>query len=742
MPSRFKISMKLENIGPHYGENELSFSEEVDSNKSIIYAINGTGKSFISRAFRLCSHFKAGMIADEILTIGKQTGNLSFEIQTNNIEKKLKVSIRRGYVPDITNSMGLLFHTFNSDYVEENIRPKHYTPDGNIEGYILGKAQIDLTEERNRETALKTEIDRDDKAIDATVADAKTFLRSNGVTANTTEFQAVTRKKAENGFNYCITDSVEKCLQEIKALEGVLEDLADISLSVSHENLSFLVELKDILLTAYPNSGWDEIFVKEYKDHQSFIEQGLDIKHSEKICPFCKRVYDSDALNLINRYNKYRKDQESRIIAKLRGLQQCVDQVEGKLVEKENEIKTAKAQLIIFQKYFPSLSEFEIEDFLKREAYEQAFTDLSELIANKITNLSLQIDDIDKIISKCDQCWVKAMEIQERNQKTIERVNKTKNDARAERRLLRRNLCKAKSILLEKELKEAFGTLKNKKERLKKLQKEIFEKEQRVKISKREKVFATLEDSLNRFFNGKYQIDKDTFQIKFLGNPVGDNASSILSDGEKSIVAFCWYLAETHMIVNRENDYNKLFFVIDDPISSMDFHYVYAVAQIIREIKTIFGITTYERIWILTHNMEFFSIVMRNNILKNAFMMKPGSIERFNHKLLMPYENHLLDLMAIVNGTAKPSHTTGNSIRHVIETISKFENPEIGIDKYVRKEEMLSKDSCIFSLCQDLSHGNIRLEPPYSEEMLKEAAKKVIEFVKTKYPGQLNSLTQ
>ena len=45
---KFTVSMDVENIGPHYGVNKLTFSEAVDSNKAIFYATNGTGKSFIS----------------------------------------------------------------------------------------------------------------------------------------------------------------------------------------------------------------------------------------------------------------------------------------------------------------------------------------------------------------------------------------------------------------------------------------------------------------------------------------------------------------------------------------------------------------------------------------------------------------------------------------------------------------------------------------------------------------------
>lgn len=198
--------------------------------------------------------------------------------------------------------------------------------------------------------------------------------------------------------------------------------------------------------------------------------------------------------------------------------------------------------------------------------------------------------------------------------------------------------------------------------------------------------------------------------------------------------------SELITFVNHESDYDKLFFIIDDPISSMDFHFVYAVAQSIRDVKSYFGISSHERIWILTHNNEFFSIVMRNGILTNAFLMNPGSITKFNHKLIMPYENHLLDLVKIANSEQAPNHTTGNSIRHVIETVAKFEKPEVSLEEYVKNEEKLSKDENIFTLCQDLSHGNIRFQPSYSEDVLREAAKIVIDFIKARYPGQLESI--
>lgn len=739
--NNFSVLMNLENIGPHYGDKKLSFSESVTSNKTIFYASNGTGKSFISRAFRLCTPSKVNTIADDILTIGKQSGFFSFKIQSHYVDQNMEIQINRGEKPVIRGSFDLLFHVFNNDYVEENIKPKHYIPDGRIEGYILGKALINLTEERKAASELEEEIEKDSKAIDEAINTAKSFLKQNRISPKTTEYLKITRDNVEQGFEYETAGSVDEYIQKIKILEKVPEELSDIQFSIAHVDLAFLDQLESILTTIYPKSDWDEEFVKAYKKHQSFIETGLGLDHADKICPFCKREYDSEALDLINRYNQYKKDKEAQVVAQLRNMLQAIKQIVVNFDEEERKIRRATSQFIAVQEYFPSLTSSKLEQIEQIESYKSMFRNLSEMVSKKIDNLCLELDNIESTINECKRAWELLLKIEQKNLIIVNNANKIKNDMSTERLILRKNLCMAKSIILQNELHDSFKSLNKKKLKLRDIKEEIVRKEQQEKVSKRDKVYETFDFFMNRFFNGKYEIDNRSFQVKFLGSTVGEKASNILSDGEKSIVAFCWYLAETHTIVNNEEDYNKLFFVIDDPISSMDFHFVYAVAQSIRDIKSYFKISEHERIWIFTHNNEFFSILMRNGILANAFLMRPGLITKYDHKLLMPYENHLSDLARIVNGEQKPSHTTGNSIRHIIETIAKFENPKIGLEEYVKSEEMLSKDENVFTLCQDLSHGNIRYQLPYSDDILREAANTVLKFVKARYPGQLKGIT-
>ena len=65
------------------------------------------------------------------------------------------------------------------------------------------------------------------------------------------------------------------------------------------------------------------------------------------------------------------------------------------------------------------------------------------------------------------------------------------------------------------------------------------------------------------------------------------------------------------------------------------------------------------------------------------YLITSGSIKRYDYRLLMPYENHLHDVVCVADGSLDPSHTTGNSIRHIIETIARFEDPQIGLERYI-----------------------------------------------------------
>ena len=241
------------------------------------------------------------------------------------------------------------------------------------------------------------------------------------------------------------------------------------------------------------------------------------------------------------------------------------------------------------------------------------------------------------------------------------------------------------------------------------------------------------------FFKDKYEFDEEKFCIKFQDKVLINDTDNVMSDGEKSILAFCFYLANIHGIVSKDADYDRLLLIIDDPVSSMDFNYVYNVAQVIRNIKKNEKITKV-RFIVLTHNMEFMSILVRNNVAQQKYIFSNGKFDNFKDQYIMPYMANLKDIYQAAQRAIKPSHTLPNSIRHILETIYRFEGSVGKFDDYLLNDEILKECGFLYSLIEDQSHGGLREERGYTDEMLIETCKTVIEFISNKYPGQIEEI--
>ena len=85
------------------------------------------------------------------------------------------------------------------------------------------------------------------------------------------------------------------------------------------------------------------------------------------------------------------------------------------------------------------------------------------------------------------------------------------------------------------------------------------------------------------------------------------------------------------------------------------------------------------------------------------------------------------------------SHTTANSIRHIIETLSKFQNIEISedsISEYIK--ENIPNDKKSYTFINDLSHGGWRSEQePMTNEDYQEVCEAIIKHIEKKFPKQI-----
>lgn len=738
--NKFRIELHLDGIGPHRDDSNIDFVDDVESNKAIFFAPNGTGKTFLSRAFRVVETISYDKNYNDLISIGKNEGTFSFKIKTDTAEKEIKTIIKRDLSPTVTNTTGLIFHVFNSDFVAENVAVHNYTPNGEIEGYILGKSQIDLSADKKQFADLENELASYDEQINEKIEQSKRELKSHGILSTISEFSLMNKDKLIDCPIFDNIQDFETIAQQLAKLSSAPDDIEDIRISPLDFPASLLDAIQEILSQSYPKSTWDDEFVEFYKNNTTFIEHGLHLMSDSLICPYCKQELGEKALSLIKSYNEFRKNKEALILSEITKYIEAIDSLIIQLKNKADNINQAIIQTENIKKYFPSLSDINITPLDVSDSALTCLLSLKKCLDKKTKDISKVINNAIDIIGICRHYLKTCVHNVSNAIGIANSINRVKNHAGEERRELRRNLCKAQFNSYKEKLASLFASQRITKNKLENLQSEIQRKESTVKISKKNKVYETLTTLLDAFFAGKYSLDKDSFQLRFQGGCIGMNASKILSEGEKSIVAYCYFLATTHLLIKQESDYNKLFFIIDDPISSMDFSYVYLVAQTLRDIKALFTIQNHERIWVFTHNAEFLSVIARNHIINKAYSMRVGKIEVLDHRLLLPYESHLIDLVKIARGEILPTHTTGNSIRHVIETVCCFEYPEKSLEAYVAENDILSKNAYIFSVCQDLSHGKIRMQMPFSNEVLKNACSVVIDFLKSRYKGQIDAI--
>lgn len=323
------------------------------------------------------------------------------------------------------------------------------------------------------------------------------------------------------------------------------------------------------------------------------------------------------------------------------------------------------------------------------------------------------------------------------NNEIIRKINDAKNKFDNKLKDLRKEICKSIYNDLLNITKKLKDDLSSTKKEIKKVESEIKSKKEQQKISKKDKVAETIKKILNYFFSDKYYFDEKTFRLVFKSNILlKSQAKHVLSEGEKSIIAFAYFMGDIHLKVSSTSDYEKVFYIIDDPISSMDFNHVYTICGVIRDLKSIIPEISKERFILFTHNIEFMRLISSNNIISHKFVLKNNKITPSQDNLTVPYLYHLLDVYKISNKLMSPNHTTANSIRHIIETLVKFENlvhsKELIAD-YIKSN--ISNNKKTYTLINDLSHGAWRDEQlPVDDSDYVAICETIIELINNKFP--------
>lgn len=749
MAKGIRTIIKCENVAPF-----TLLEKELHTNmlRIGIFANNGSGKSFLSRMFRLLerpvSLLDDGTSpTDYLIRFGCNQASFSFTISNEEgVKENVNLCINSGEVPVIPKTY-YLYHTFTQDYVEENIRALNFEKDSNITGYILGKANIDLSTEENQ---LK-EILAKGNTLKAEINDwFNTFLREQ---INSINLTRLLEYKTYLNLDYILNSDQNGTIPNVKTFDAVIADfnkvkaipknLSDVpTVAFPEIDLQIFIEIIKILEAEYSVSKIADDFKTTIHKKESFIESGLKFYKQDSVCPFCGQTYDDTAIKLIDQYVLFFNDIETKA---LKVIKTQIEKLNIILTNLSNFSNKVDLQKISFDNlkynYIPSFNDQTLFDVNINElinlinSFINALEEKSKLVSNPIImeqDVLLHIESAKEILCTT----VKA------NNNLVAKINQRKMRIADENKNIRKEICRSAYNHIALSLKDKIEERKKLLDEYKCLSLTIKKKKELERIDKKEKVAETIRKVLDYFFAGKYTLNSENFQLVFNSRKlVKGQTSKVLSEGEKSIVAFAYYLGDTHIKVNSEDDYNRLFFIIDDPISSMDFSYVYSLSGVIREIHNIIPkLSNKYRYIIFTHNNDFMRILNENNIIKKALLLSNDTIKEFDNNFSVPYISHLLDIYIIARKGGTPSHTTANSIRHIIETLTKFDSISVSADsiaEYIRQN--IPNDTKTYTLINDLSHGGWRSEQaPITQMDYKDICEVIIQHIQKKYPRQID----
>lgn len=762
-PANPKFAISAAYLGPVF-----SLDGELTKNaQNLVFARNGTGKSFLSRAFRYLDMYGQGapidgapinLVSDESPD-GK--GAFSFGRDTNVMGSLNVDKISDQAVAQVNNT---IFHVFSEDFVQEELREQQYSLNGEIENQItVDSANIQL---KDAQDALTKAGSAEESALSALGAEfdkekVAQLIDKAGVRKQLKEYASL-------NFDGLLRTYLEKPEVPEKTFATILKDL-DALKSIPAEPLYpetvDPIRLDDLDLTALASSldritspsSVSESLKQKIETHRDFYKTGVEIIDHEHLnsCPFCEQsIAAPDPRAIIDAYVEYFSDEEAKHKSELRGFYGALNGKEKQVSEAETKLIRQQARYDALKVYLPSMKDTslaESADLIKLAV--EAISSLKSAIESKAKNLgvvvSLPEDNLDARIGALNQ-------VIEDNNTSVETLARAVAKSDDERKKSQRQACS----VFEQEFAishwpdiEALRKLGNdKKEKataLAALEKSSPSTDARVRVA------DTFELLLKDFFGEKYIFDKDSFVLKRGAHEMARGPHRTLSDGEKTAIAFCYFVACVHRKVTANSDYRRLFLVFDDPVTSMSYDFVFGIAQTLKNMNIsnqgevslnpgLINGNSHRRpdLLVLTHSSYFFNISVTNKVVDEnaAFALHSEKgihkISRLN-KYVAPFQEQLKDIYEVANGR-DPDHTTANAIRSVLEAVGRFCRPDKSASLTVFVQHLASADGITVKsvLINSLCHGTYYDEKPLPDD-LKLACTETLHVVEKYAAGQL-----
>ncbi len=448
------------------------------------------------------------------------------------------------------------------------------------------------------------------------------------------------------------------------------------------ENLNSLILLvKSILEDTSPKSLSIPV-LEEDIDLFNWVQKGIPFHHDSSECKFCTKSLPEDRIeNLNSFYSKKLKEIQDSIGKASKSIE-----TERKFLDIEFVIKKDIAEPFqaeyeeALQSYNEAKGKYETQlMILENDLKAKGSSIFNPIKPTHIETISLksEFNKIESIIKKHNE-WLEKFE--ERKDKALKKIL---NHYVAE-------YLKAENYNL-KETDKNYSVQTTEKI-IAKINTNLalilgFHEQLSDKVKGQKELNDILEILLHRD-DIKIEVKDEKFRIERVGYPAEN-----LSEGEKSAIAFAYFLTELKAL--RNDDPSKLpnsVIFLDDPISSLDSNHIFQVRSL---LKDFFKIDDFAQLFISTHNFEFFSMLMdseelfhrqkktkaefyfikRNDVGVSSIEHLPNSFRDYNSEYVSLF--HILNDFNNLTDKSTFTHTVllPNAMRRFVELYTAMKYP-------------------------------------------------------------------
>jgi len=247
--------------------------------------------------------------------------------------------------------------------------------------------------------------------------------------------------------------------------------------------------------------------------------------------------------------------------------------------------------------------------------------------------------------------------------------------------------------------------------------------------------------------------------------------ASNLSEGECSLISFCYFIAKMEDELKNEAESKKLIIYIDDPISSLDSNHIFFMFSLIESI--IAKPQKYCQLFISTHNLDFLKYLKqltfpkykpadnakKDNPDRKYFLIERKSESKIILKLAPEYlKNYITEFNYLffqiyscsISSNQRISedyqYNFGNNMRKFLEAylFYKYPSDKLNFDERMRK---FFNDDVTYNLIRRVTNEYSHLEDsferglrPIDVDEIQQIAQIVMRTIKTKDIEQYNAL--